>query len=144
MANRNTFESYVILNRSKTIAKSQSPFPPFESYVILNRSKTLPVRIIGKVVFESYVILNRYRTTSSSTWGVLLFESHIILNTIVRTKKPLGIPRGFLAPRVWFEQTTYRLTAGCSTAELTRHIAHKSNIIISKCVFYVNTFFILV
>ncbi len=30
--------------------------------------------------------------------------------------------RTFLAPRVGFEPTTLRLTAGCSTAELTRNI----------------------
>ena len=39
-------------------------------------------------------------------------------NTIIVNVYILSI----LAPRVWFEQTTYRLTAGCSTAELTRNI----------------------
>ena len=34
------FESYVILDRSKTMAVDFLLFIPFESYVILDRSKT--------------------------------------------------------------------------------------------------------
>ena len=46
-----------------------------------------------------------------------------------------------LAPRVWFEQTTYRLTAGCSTAELTRNtLFFKSIDIISNTKYVVNHF----
>ena len=38
-------------------------------------------------------------------------------------KKPSYIYEGFfVAPRVGFEPTTLRLTAGCSTTELSRNI----------------------
>ena len=35
------FESYVILNTTKTVSPAGLTFTPFESYVILNTTKTL-------------------------------------------------------------------------------------------------------
>ena len=40
----------------------------------------------------------------------------------MRNEKRLKvIPKSYLAPRVGLEPTTYRLTAECSTIELSRH-----------------------
>ncbi len=48
---------------------------------------------------------------------------------ILTNKKTLNKSRLFLAPRVGFEPTTLRLTAGCSTAELTRTMDTISDVI---------------
>ena len=56
------FESYVILNTTKTAIKDTVQGEMFESYVILNTTKTANPNYVIIKEFESYVILNTTKT----------------------------------------------------------------------------------
>ena len=55
--------------------------PEFESYVILNTTKTKPLEDATHIVFESYVILNTTKTATEEFNKAISFESYVILNT---------------------------------------------------------------
>ena len=75
------FESYVILNTTKTKIFTEFSYNMFESYVILNTTKTNRNRGEIKIMFESYVILNTTKTKWYSCQTTIKFESYVILNT---------------------------------------------------------------
>jgi hypothetical protein len=52
------------------------------------------------------------------------------LGATFKNRSPVGRKKsvGFLAPRVGFEPTTLRLTAGCSTIELPRNFEKRLNV----------------
>ena len=58
------FESYVILNTTKTGRQAELFEAVFESYVILNTTKTTFLFAICHLLFESYVILDTTKTES--------------------------------------------------------------------------------
>lgn len=54
------FESYVILDTTKTDAKDEIEATKFESYVILETTKTCNNQSYQQPMFESYVNVNCY------------------------------------------------------------------------------------
>ena len=99
--------------------------PTFATLITLRRKYYIfSWRSAGRL-FETYVSLGLRQVTGIER----------------RTKKTHQNVCLVLAPRVWFEQTTYRLTAGCSTAELTRNtLFFKSILILANTKLFVNYF----
>ena len=76
------FESYVILNTTKTKNLQVEILYQFESYVILNTTKTYNLHLCLYLQFESYVILNTTKTAVLKELNVMRFESYVILNCV--------------------------------------------------------------
>ena len=75
------FESYVILDTTKTSKHWTNTSTRFESYVILDTTKTITTNKQKRKVFESYVILDTTKTEIKERMYESKFESYIILDT---------------------------------------------------------------
>ena len=68
---------------SRKIAVSKTDFQTlrFESYVILDTTKTKRLESIKNYMFESYVILDTTKTALCTRCPSIQFESYVILDT---------------------------------------------------------------